>query len=415
MKKAAVSLAAILVLLYGSLPAAGQTEAVYRETSWEQLLPDTVRGEEVFSGRFPANGGEVAAYIERRINAPVNPDLHDRNIKIQGFVVPLERNEDSSLTAFLLAPYFGACIHVPPPPQNQIIHVVLDQPAKGIQSMDRVVAYGRIGLESTSSELGDAAYKMSAVKIEREAPLSAPHSALALGLTLLCGMSVCLGWVGPFSAVRPGKHMLSLGTAFAAGVMVCLGFSTVAANIAVETVGLFFLGAVFMALVEFLLHARGQPGVVGHGKRCAANGSALAIAVHNLPECFIVLSGTMTDVRLGFALGGAMIAHNVPLGISVALSSPTGGEHPYRAWGRAVLAGGVPPLAAILAYFSLRPLFSPDTVQMLFSGAGGALVYVALAKLVPLARQHGTRSTVLAGFGAGVLFLLLTLMFSYRS
>ena len=43
--------------------------------------------------------------------------------RIPGFVVPLKTTEDIRILEFFLVPYYGACIHVPPPPPNQIIHV----------------------------------------------------------------------------------------------------------------------------------------------------------------------------------------------------------------------------------------------------------------------------------------------------
>jgi hypothetical protein len=43
--------------------------------------------------------------------------------KLPGYIVPLEVSEEGRTTEFLLVPYYGACIHVPPPPSNQIVHI----------------------------------------------------------------------------------------------------------------------------------------------------------------------------------------------------------------------------------------------------------------------------------------------------
>ena len=54
--------------------------------------------------------------------------LIGKSIKIPGFAVPLEGDDGFEyIDEFLLVPYFGACIHVPPPPPNQVIHVILDE------------------------------------------------------------------------------------------------------------------------------------------------------------------------------------------------------------------------------------------------------------------------------------------------
>jgi hypothetical protein len=63
-------------------------------------------------------------------------------------------------------PYFGACIHVPPPPPNQIVYVTSD---KGIALDSIYEAYwitGVLKLENRSTRLGAAAYSVKAEKVE---------------------------------------------------------------------------------------------------------------------------------------------------------------------------------------------------------------------------------------------------------
>ena len=105
--------------------------------------------------------------------APVEPGWNGQRIRIPGFVVPLERKGER-VTEFLLVPYFGACIHVPPPPANQIIDVFADKPAANLRSMDAVWVVGV--LETRRSEpkigadhrmgMGTAGYRMKAEHIE---------------------------------------------------------------------------------------------------------------------------------------------------------------------------------------------------------------------------------------------------------
>lgn len=49
--------------------------------------------------------------------------MDGKAIRIPGFIVPLEFSDNQVITEFFIVPFFGACIHVPPPPPNQIIHV----------------------------------------------------------------------------------------------------------------------------------------------------------------------------------------------------------------------------------------------------------------------------------------------------
>ena len=56
-------------------------------------------------------------------DAPMVKALDGQQVRLPGYIVPLEVSEEGRVTEFLLVPYFGACIHVPPPPPNQIVHV----------------------------------------------------------------------------------------------------------------------------------------------------------------------------------------------------------------------------------------------------------------------------------------------------
>jgi len=94
-------------------------------------------------------------------NAPANKSLAGMAVRIPGYVVPLEDSKDG-LKEFLLVPYFGACVHSPPPPANQIIHIVASSPAKGLRSMDAVWVSGSMSLDKTDSYMGVAGYRIQA-------------------------------------------------------------------------------------------------------------------------------------------------------------------------------------------------------------------------------------------------------------
>jgi len=59
----------------------------------------------------------------------VNPLLNGQNVRLPGYLLPLEFS-GKRVSEFLLVPWVGACIHTPPPPPNQIVHV---KPAKPVE------------------------------------------------------------------------------------------------------------------------------------------------------------------------------------------------------------------------------------------------------------------------------------------
>jgi hypothetical protein len=102
-------------------------------------------------------------------NAPSNPALDGKAVRIPGYVVPLEETKDG-LKEFLLVPYFGACIHTPPPPANQIVLVVPAKPAGGLRSMDTVWVSGVLKTTRTNSPMGASGYRLESALVERYKP-----------------------------------------------------------------------------------------------------------------------------------------------------------------------------------------------------------------------------------------------------
>jgi hypothetical protein len=99
-------------------------------------------------------------------NAPIEPSMNGARIRIPGFIVPLEVAHHQ-ITQFLLVPFFGACIHVPPPPANQIIHVFPSKPLKkGMESMDAVWISGMLETFPSDTDMGSAGYRMKANIVE---------------------------------------------------------------------------------------------------------------------------------------------------------------------------------------------------------------------------------------------------------
>lgn len=62
-------------------------------------------------------------YQQALVSSRVVPEYHDTTVRVPGFIVPIEFDDNQKITQFFLVPYFGACIHLPPPPPNQIIFV----------------------------------------------------------------------------------------------------------------------------------------------------------------------------------------------------------------------------------------------------------------------------------------------------
>ena len=158
----------------------------YRPMDWEVLIPkdwEPLRDFKSlnFNGMSDSDPRAIAALRKLQKawkNAPLNPAIQNEKIVISGFIVPLDSSDSSTIEEFLLVPYFGACIHVPPPPSNQVIHVVPAQPLKGFQMMDPVTVTGDLSPSRIDTPYGSAGYEMQAKSVTPyEDPEEAPSPA----------------------------------------------------------------------------------------------------------------------------------------------------------------------------------------------------------------------------------------------
>lgn len=133
--------------------------ADYAVMTWQDLVPDTAE--------LPMAQKQVPALVHRggergqQSNyGPVDESLDGKEIKIAGFVVPLD-GTDTHVTDFLLVPYFGACSHLPPPPANQIIYVKSEIGVPIDNLMDAVWVSGKLTAQQISYQGIDVGYNMS--------------------------------------------------------------------------------------------------------------------------------------------------------------------------------------------------------------------------------------------------------------
>jgi hypothetical protein len=119
-----------------------------------------------------AKRAEIAAKNRVQSNS-VNPALDGRLVRMPGYLLPLEFS-GKEVSEFLLVPWVGACIHTPPPPPNQIIHVKTDKPVGNVSMFMAIWVTGRMSTKSTKTNLYlvdgasdiDAGYSLRASEVE---------------------------------------------------------------------------------------------------------------------------------------------------------------------------------------------------------------------------------------------------------
>ncbi len=157
----------------------------YRELQWDELMPEAelkiLQGiselitnphqpldpeeniyDDINSGMTQMMDPDVQGVMSS-INT--RPELNNQNVSIPGFIVPVETNNEGGITEFFLVPHFGACIHVPPPPPNQIIYVRYEQGllVEGIWMPFTIK--GTFFTELVDNDIAVSAYTFNAVEV----------------------------------------------------------------------------------------------------------------------------------------------------------------------------------------------------------------------------------------------------------
>ena len=217
MKYRLIFLLAVLILLPGLQAGADEV----RELTWDDLIPANLDFDDPFEKLTDEqlyNLGTVALYREKQASKEettdpskdyydealaelkadnididgllaireqitekrrargqeANAELNGKNIRIPGYLLPLEF-EDKKVVEFLLVPWVGACIHTPPPPANQIVHVKLNKGFDiGDNAFTPVWVNGVMKTEKNNPELSfvdgkqniDVSYVMQAEEVE---------------------------------------------------------------------------------------------------------------------------------------------------------------------------------------------------------------------------------------------------------
>ncbi|PLX73157.1 MAG: DUF3299 domain-containing protein [Azoarcus sp.] len=145
----------------------------FREISWDDLIPADWNPEKFFldlnlndlQDNDPRAAEVMQKIREEWDRAPLVQRFNGERIRIPGFIVPLE-TDGKTIREFLLVPYFGACVHVPPPPANQLIHVMPDKPVSAKLDMLPVWVSGVLNVARFESDLGNAGYLLRAITVE---------------------------------------------------------------------------------------------------------------------------------------------------------------------------------------------------------------------------------------------------------
>ena len=180
MKVAAYVFVASGILIVSSAPAVSADAQIYEDIDWTELMPaedlSALLNRPAFLDDIADGSAQDAldSFQQRQLedeqaqqyqaalsSTRVIQGFDGKAIRIPGFIVPLAQNEDKEVTRFFIVPYFGACLHMPPPPPNQILYVESEQGITLENLYDPYWFEGVVSIEQKVDAMGTSAYSLS--------------------------------------------------------------------------------------------------------------------------------------------------------------------------------------------------------------------------------------------------------------
>lgn len=276
----------------------------------------------------------------------------------------------------------------------------------------------------------------------------------SFGLTLIVGLTMGIGSFISFFVKETNKRFLALSLSFSAGIMVYVSFmgilpeaiSQLEGDLGHEKAyiwGLtgFFGGMILIAIIERAIHRIGDPhgghdhGLHDHGVHSHLEHedqdpmghhhmestdeehhlsklglvSAIAIAIHNLPEGLAIFTAGLNDITLAIPIAVAVIMHNIPLGMAISIPIFYSTKSRKKAMVYTILVGLCQPLGAILGYLVLSTFFSEKLFGVLFAIIAGIMIFVAVDELLPTSQKYEDHHISVYGFIVGMIVMAISL------
>ena len=131
-----------------------------RDILWEDLIPaaSAPQPADKSTSLFDNSGPPPE---QSMVGNDVVRELAGTRIRIPGYIIPLDYNGEG-VNELILVPYVGACIHVPPPPPNQLILVRIAQSYNPREMFEPVYVSGVLGILEEQTDLAEVGYSLEA-------------------------------------------------------------------------------------------------------------------------------------------------------------------------------------------------------------------------------------------------------------
>lgn len=254
-------------------------------------------------------------------------------------------------------------------------------------------------------------------------------------LTLVTGLTMCLGSVMSFIVPSTNKRIVSLSMSFSAGIMIYIAFMEMlpeGLHLIEGYLGedytyigqIWFFGGMFLTAIlekathvfagDIHSHGHGHTHSHSHGVESAhltslGLFSALAIGIHNIPEGLALFTTGLQDISLAYPVAAAIIMHNIPLGMAISFPLYYSTKSRLKAFTYTSIVGLMQPLGAVLGYLVLYNNLNDLVFGIVYCVAAGIMIFVSLDELLPEALRVEDHHISVYGAIIGMIVMAIAL------
>lgn len=235
-----------------------------------------------------------------------------------------------------------------------------------------------------------------------------PYTYVAvLSLATVSGLTTVIGVLLAIYVTRSIKW-IPVGIGFSVGIMLSIAlFELIPESLTsakpINVVVAISFGSALMGLLHYVIphtHLFEEKGLIGSDVSRTAYLVALGLILHDFPEGFAMANAYITYPSMGVVVALAIAVHNIPeeFAMAVPIIATRSRAFLLRA---AIISGSAEPAGATIGLLTANA--DPGLVPIFMAFAAGAMVFVSLHELVPMAKQYGELRLFGVGLFAGVL------------
>ncbi|HEY8363892.1 MAG TPA: zinc transporter ZupT [Tissierellaceae bacterium] len=258
---------------------------------------------------------------------------------------------------------------------------------------------------------------------------------LSLGLTTIVGLTMVLGSLLTYLIKKENREFLSLSLSFSAGIMIYTAFMAIlpeGIHLLEDNLGehgyyialaAFFGGMFLTSLIEKAVHKLGghshgieaeEHSEHNHHTNNLGIMSAIAVAIHNLPEGLAVYTTGLKDLSLAIPIAIGVILHNIPLSVAITMPMFYATGSRKRGLIYSLIVGLCQPLGAVVGYLFLSNYLNDTVHGILFSIVAGIMIFISLDEHIPTSKKDDNHHLGIYVTILGMIVMALALNFIHH-